>query len=325
MNARVPSNSTLMETASPGMAVELLEGEAGGFAVFGFPRLASRLSPVNAPWIAVGLRIAGIPAGLALGVVQDKTALLLSLMVAAPLRDQGYGRGLAEAFAAEAQTRGAVIVDIGFSSRIGQRDALVRCLGAAGFSVPELAELITTGEAGAMLDAVNQWPSIMKRLRNPESASLEPWRELDGVDLAAVEALSREPGYVPGMAPQADPETFDPACSVAVRRSGQLLGWVVAESLPVITLDAYRGRKGVCYRSAYLTQRLWHTGLLVGAYRAAFEAQVNTYGPGSIAVFHTSIPRMAAMVRRRFGPIALQVDEHWRMNKTLACQNIETA
>lgn len=305
------------EFAASQVAIELLEGDAGAFAVYGFPRLARHLSPVQGLWLAVGLRVAGLPAGLAFGMVQGERAWLLSLMVAAPLRGQGYGRQLARAFAAGAAGRGAASVQADFSSRLTHRGALARCLAAAGFSEPELLTLVTTGEAGAMLEAVNQWPSMMRRLRDPDSASFEPWRALDAADLEAVAALSREPGFVPGMEPEADPETFDPACSIAVRRNGQLIGWVLAEALPVITLEAYRGRKGVYYRSAYLTQPLWHTGLMVGAYRAAFEAQVNTHGPQSIAAFHTSIPRMAAMVRRRFGPIALQVDEHWRTEQVL--------
>ncbi len=318
LNATVNLDAATTEiSAASQIAIELLEGDAGVFAAYGFPRLARHLSPVQGLWLAVGLRVAGLPAGLALGMVQGQKAWLLSLMVAAPLRGRGYGRQLAQAFAAGAAGRGAASVQADFSSRIAHRGALARCLAAAGFSEPELLTLATTGEAGAMLEAVNQWPSMMRRLRNPDSASFEPWRPLDAADLEAVEALSREPGFVPGMAPEADPQSFDPACSIAVRRDGQLIGWVVAEALPVITLEAYRGRKGVYYRSAYLTQPLWHTGLMVGAYRAAFEAQVNTHGPESIAAFHTSIPRMAAMVRRRFGPIALQVDEHWRTEQVL--------
>ena len=326
LNARALSNASMRPAAAaPAASVAVLEGDASGFSGFGFPRLAGHLAAVTAPWIAAGLRVEGLPAGLAFGLLQGDEALLLSLVVAAPLRGQGHGRRLAALFASEAARRGAQWVDVGFSSRIAHREALAGCLTAAGFPAPELLELITTGEAGAMLEAVNQWPSMMRRLRDPDSASFEPWRPLDAADLAAVRTLSQEPGYRPGMAPEADPETFDPACSIAVRREGQLIGWVVAEGLPVITLDAYRNRKGVSYRSAYLTQKLWHTGLMVGAYRAAFEAQVNAYGPDSIAVFHTGIPRMAAMVRRRFGPIALQVDEHWRTRQLLVPQSLKPA
>ncbi len=326
LNARALSNASMHPAAAaPAASVAVLEGDASGFSGFGFPRLAGHLAAVTAPWIAAGLRVEGLPAGLAFGLLQGDEALLLSLVVAAPLRGQGHGRRLAALFASEAARRGAQWVDVGFSSRIAHREALAGCLTAAGFPAPELLELITTGEAGAMLEAVNQWPSMMRRLRDPDSASFEPWRPLDAADLAAVRTLSQEPGYRPGMAPEADPETFDPACSIAVRREGQLIGWVVAEGLPVITLDAYRNRKGVSYRSAYLTQKLWHTGLMVGAYRAAFEAQVNAYGPDSIAVFHTGIPRMAAMVRRRFGPIALQVDEHWRTRQPLVPQSLGPA
>lgn len=302
-----------------GVQIERLSSGAPAFAAFGYARLACHLSPVRLPWIAVGARVAGVPAGLAFGIMlQSGTgdplrAQMLSLAMSPAARRKGIGSALARAFVEECLKEGAVEVRVSYTSRLPHREALEGCLQSAGFDVPELKELITFGEAGPLLAAGDGWPAVRRRLRQPAFLTFEPWAPLTEADRAALEDLRRQPGYEPGFDPAPDAERFEPACSIVIRRGGQLAGWVTAETGLAVPLQDYRDRPVIVYRSAYITQELWSGGWLLGGYRAVLAAQTAHYGPSSIAQFYTSSPRKMQMVRRRFGTIALQVDEHWVM------------
>lgn len=307
--------------------IERLTGDAAVFAAFGYPRLASRLSPVRPPWIAIGAHLAGVPVGLALGVAAgtgagtEIQAQMLSLAVSPAARRRGIGSALARAFIAEAVRNGAAQVCVRYTSRLQRREAVEGCLQLAGFDMPQLEELITFGEAGPLLAAGDEWPAVQRRLRQPAFLSFEPWAALTEADRAAVADLRRQPAYVPGFDPVPEAERFEPCCSIVIRRGRQLVGWVTAETGKAVPLSGYRSRPVIIYRSAYITRELWHGGWLLGGYRAVLAAQAAHYGPASIAQFYTSTPRKMQMVRRRFSPIALQVDEHWVMRSATGRQH----
>ncbi len=302
-----------------GVQIERLTGGAAAFAAFGYPRLAGHLSPVRPPWIAMGARAAGVPAGLAFGILipsgtgHPPQAQMLSLAVSPAARRKGIGSALARAFVEASRKDGAAEGCVHYTSRLQHRSALEGCLQSAGFGVPQLSELITFGEAGPLLAAGDTWPAVQRRLRQPAFLTFEPWAPLTEADRAAVEDLRRQPGYDPGFDPVPEAGRFEPACSIVIRRAGQLAGWVTAETGTAVPLAGYRDRPVIVYRSAYISRELWQGGWLLGGYRAVLAAQIAHHGPASIAQFYTSTPRKMQLVRRRFGPIALQVDEHWVM------------
>lgn len=307
--------------ARPRSAVVLapLAGNVSAYAGLTFPRLAPRLTALTPPWLAVGATLAGVPVGLALGTLNDEgEALLLSVVVTPAVRRQGIGRRLLATFAETAAAAGAHCVIAAYSSRLAPGDAaaLVAAAAAAGWSPPVLRELICFSEAGPMVEAVARWPAVSGRLRDAQGVRYEPWQPLDAADHAAIAAMADGDGYMPHMHPDWSPAPPLPECSVAVRRGGALVGWVVAEQAAGVPLPGYRDRPAVTYRSAYLRPDLWHTGALVGAYWHAFDRQAALMGPQSIAIYHTCLPRMMAMVRRRFGPLHLKVDEAWELRLT---------
>jgi hypothetical protein len=111
------------------------------------------------------------------------------------------------------------------------------------------------------------------------------------------------------MAPATYEANLDPVASVALRREGCLIGWVLAQPVARPMPGVPDGRHSLYYASAYIDEALAATGSLVGGYYHAFSRQGAAYGMESIACLHTTMPRMQAMVRRRFGPMALRVDE----------------
>ncbi|MBP2230009.1 GNAT superfamily N-acetyltransferase [Azospirillum agricola] len=297
------------------LSLSPLSGKAGAFAPLTFPRLGWVLDALPAPWVAVGARVGGLPAGLALGMVQEGTGHLLSLTVAAPLRRRGIGRRLAAAWEEAAQAAGAGRLRAGYSERLKERAALAATLGHAGWSAPRLSQVWAIGETAPMVEAVGAWPAVAARLRDPDGFAFEPWSGVGAADAGALAALTAEPDVLPHMHPDLRAEHIEPACSVAVRRHGALVGWVIGERAASVPLDSHRDRPAILYRSAYLARPLWHTGVLVGAYWHAYARQTAAFGPRSVAMFATVFPRMMALVRRRFAPISLRVDETFEMTR----------
>lgn len=293
-----------------------LTGAAAAFATLTFPRLGWVLDTLPAPWLAVGARVGGLPAGLALGRIEDGVAHLLSLTVAGALRRRGIGRRLATAWEMAAAAGGARLLRAGYSERLKERDALVATLGRAGWSAPRPAQVWAIGETAPMVAAVGAWPAVAARLREPGGFAFDPWRGLDETDGQALTALAAEPEFLAHMHPSVRAECIEPACSIAVRRHGALVGWVLGERADSVPLDGYGHRPAVYYRSAYLARSLWHTGVLVGAYWHAYARQTAAFGPDSLALFCTAFPRMMALVRRRFAPISLRIDETFEMTRT---------
>lgn len=310
-----PVGLAIAPSAVACLDIVALAGNAAAFAPLGFPRLAPVLDRLSPPWLAVGARVGGVPAGLALGRICDGEATLLSLTVARSLRRLGIGRALAAGWEDAAVAAGAVRLRAGFSERLPGRAALAATLSAVGWTPPRLAQVWAVGETAPMVEAVGRWPSVAGRLRDPDGFTFETWRTPDAADRAAIAALAAEPEHLPHMHPDIRADHVVPACSVAVRQHGALVGWVLGERAERVPLDGCRDRPAIHYRSAYLARRLWHTGMLVGAYWHAYARQAEVFGPASIAMFATVFPRMMALVRRRFAPISLRVDETFEMTR----------
>lgn len=314
---------TVSDLAAPTTdpTVAPLAGGGAAFASLTFPRLAWALDALPAGWVAVGATVDGkagggqAAAGLALGMIQDNTAHLLSLTVAPGLRRRGIGRRLARAWEASAVAAGATALRAGFSERLKGRAALAATLAGAGWSAPRLSQVWAIGETGPMVEAVGRWPAVAARLREPDGFTFDSWDRVGPADAEALAALAAEPDCLPHMPPRLGAERIEPLCSIAVRRHGALVGWVLGERTDRVPLDGYRERRAIYYRSAYLARPLWHSGVLVGAYWHAYARQAAAFGPESVAMFCTVFPRMMALVRRRFAPISLRVDETHEITK----------
>lgn len=164
-------------------------------------------------------------------------------------------------------------------------------------------------EAGPIHDSVSTWPAIARWLADPGRYSFDPWSEPHDADQAALARLRRQPSFQPMMDPALYAATIDPACSLAVRRAGELVGWVLAVPLSGAMVASYGERVGRHYVSAYLDEPLWSTAALVAGYCIAFGRQVAAYGPQSLAMYYSTLPRMQALTRRRFAPFALKFSE----------------
>jgi hypothetical protein len=151
-------------------------------------------------------------------------------------------------------------------------------------------------------------------LDDPGAFTFEPWRPLSTADEDAYARLLAQDKRLDFARYEA---RLDPVCSLQVRRGGVLVGWVVATPVRNAMLARYGDRVCRLYACANVDRGLWHTGVLVAGYYHAFARQAAAYGEDALANYFTAWPRQMAMTRRRFAPIALQLNEIFSAAKTL--------
>jgi GNAT superfamily N-acetyltransferase len=290
----------------------LISELTGGFERFArltYPRFAPWLVESGAQIVAIGALAEGRPIGLALARVETaNTARLLSLNVEASWRERGIGAALLAASESALAERGALDIMAMHSSRTVSRGAFERTLAAADWEASRLAALRVTGRCGPMLEAVGAWPS-MRRLLAQSTYTFAPWAGIDANDREAIEHLCAQPPCrsCAALTPAMWPDAIEPVTSFVVRRDRRLVGWVISEHQP-----AREGSPGsIHYAAAYLDTALWHTGVMVAAYRLALERQAAVFGPTSLARFETPVflRGMFGLIRRRLAPLALSADE----------------
>lgn len=287
----------------------LLKDNATLFAGLTFPRLREWLNALPNGIVAVGAICMGRPVGLAMGEVKsDNVADLYSIAIASPMRRQGIGRGLLLEWQRQAALHGAVKLRVNYPTTLKNRDGLEALLAKTGWSNPKEDGFIVTGRAGAMVDAVRQWPGVRGRLAELNAYTFEPVT-LTSDDENAVANYCARPDFIDMFGPLNHALPFDDDLSLIIRRHGVLVGWLLA-----IREEVYRGAHAVSdtaqpmvrYLEAYLDPAYWHSGVMIGAYFHCYQKQAQLFGPESVAVYYTNqkLPRMVALTRRRFAPIA---------------------
>ena len=199
------------------------------------------------------------------------------------------------------------------SSRLPAAPAFQATLRSAGWQEPELREVRCAGRCGDLAAAIAAWPGVERLLRNP-AYSFTLWADVTPADTSAIERLSAEPACSPYLSPKTWAGHIEARVSVAVRRYGELVGWVLLRRAPQeaeLTLHC---------ECAYIQHNLWRTGALVVGYLHVYRAVANQFGPQAVVRFST-VPRLAGMMaltRRRFAPVALWVDDWLVSRKVLS-------
>ncbi|MCM5558950.1 hypothetical protein [Pleomorphomonas sp. JP5] len=144
----------------------------------------------------------------------------------------------------------------------------------------------------------------------PRSCSFEPL-ELSAADIEAVERYLSDPEAADMLGPfrQAEPLALD--FSIAIRRHGQLVGWLLATETRHPLIEASSDVPAIRYLEAYLDPAYRQSGIMVGAYYHCYSRQMARFGRDSIAIYYTSHdsrPRMVALTLRRFAPVAERVE-----------------
>ena len=282
--------------------------EVSAFEAFTYPRLSRDLRRLPESWFALGAWIAGRPAGLALGHMQsDGVADLLSLFVDRDHRCRGIGRRLVADLSRTLRARGARSISARIGGRNPSRPALDRALTGLGWPALDCVEIRVLGHAGAMAREGGQWKGV-RNLLDDHVVTYDPWIDFGEQDWQAFDALILQSGLKRPSRHYLAINGLEPRVSVVLRRAGRPVGWVVGRHARAPMTDG-RPVPAIGYSSAFVEPALARRGVLIGGFWHAFTRQAAAFGPESIAVYQTPTPRMIALSRRRFAPIALETNE----------------
>lgn len=284
------------------MKTEILHGDASRFRGLTFPRFGLLLADVRFPLVARGLSEDGHPIGLGLTRVKDRQAQLLSLAIAPQARRAGWGTKLLRLLE-EASHGCAEMMWAEYTSTLPQAAAFEATLRHVQWQPPAVRQVRFAGPIGPALTKMKNWPGMIDRRDRRSGITLEPWN-LTAADDPALEQLTGEPEFAAGLSPARNAAQTDPSLSVAIRRNGVLIGWVLIERKP----DPSGHGMVLNCPAAYITRSLWRTGLLVRAYvRSLVQAQ-RIYGDDALATFYAALPRLQALARIRSAGIATAIE-----------------
>lgn len=289
------------DRTAPACRLSVLSGDARLFAGFTFGRYRPVLAVLEPSVIAVAAIAGGRPVGLALGTCgSGQEAELLSIAVAPAERRRGIGLALVDAWREEAVRRGMRTTVARYSETHAGRAAFEALAKRAAWSVPAEDGLMVTGRAGAMAEVVGAWRAIGGRLAQPGVYDYA-LVDLSDADRAAVCAYLAWPEAAGMAGPMAFADRMAPAFSILIRRQGVLVGWVLAS-------QAADG--SIHYDEAFFDPAYWHSGIAIGAYHHCYARQAALLGRDSVATYYTdpTRPRMVALTRRRFAPIADRIE-----------------
>lgn len=297
----------------------LSRDEAGLFRHLTFPSLGADIERLAPAWFMIAALAGNKPVGLAIASPGETAGefVLKSISVAPMQRRQRIGRALLRSVEAELVQRKGVRLSARFISSMKKADAFVALARAARWSEPRTAGVSLVGEAGRMAQSSGEWPGLKAWLSHPGGFTFEAWRPLTDADQTSLARLRAQRSFRSHLDFTRFAADIDPACSLHVRRSGELLGWVAATAFQGATVTRHGNRIGRLYRSAYIDENLWRTAALVAAYHHAVSRQGSAYGNDSIATYFTEFPGQMALTRRRFAPIALSIDEIHEVSKSL--------
>lgn len=303
------------KATGPKASFPVLKGDARFFAPFTFGRLGTCLHAIPDHMVAVGVIVAGRPAGLALGTAErgQGRCELLSIAVTLAMRGQGLGTRLLEAWQAEARSRGATDFHASFNESLPTRAAFEALMAGAGWSAPAESGVVVVGRVGKMADQVGTWRAIAGRLSETQSYSFEPV-DLGPADVEAVERYLADPDAADMWGPIRQAAQLAHDFSVLVRRDGRLVGWLLATESQRTLLDPdapCADKPAIRYLEAFLDPAYWHSGIMIAAYYHCYSKQAERLGRDSVAIYYTSRetrPRMVALTRRRFAPLAERVE-----------------
>lgn len=301
------------------MITHLSHEEAGLFRHLTFPSLGADIERLPPAWFMIGALAGDKPVGLAIACPGETAGafVLKSISVAPMRRGQGVGGALLRSVEHEVEERKGIRLSARFVSSMKKAEAFVALAHAARWSRPRIAGVSLVGEAGRMTQSSGEWPGLRALLSRPAPFTFERWRPLTDADQASLARLRAQRSFRSHLDFTHFAADIDPACSLHVRRSGELLGWVAATAFQGATVTRYGNRIGRLYRSAYIDECLWRTAALIAAYHHAVSRQGFAYGNDSIATYFTEFPGQMALTRRRFAPIALSIDEIHEVSKLL--------
>lgn len=204
----------------------------GGLIAARFRRhLADGRIPADRRLLTAGALSHTTPVGLALASppIPPKPATVSSLGVVPAHRGHGLGTALLAALEHNLHDHGTSIVQSVYRSDLEQCAALERIFEKRGWDTPRAVRRLFRARTNDMLDA-----PLLKATALPKGFSLFDWGDVTPAERDVIHRRQNSE------AAHAHPEALDPfqlpsristACSLGVRRAGDIVGWMVTHRL----------------------------------------------------------------------------------------------
>lgn len=265
--------------------------EQAAFAGFTFPAYQRRWW-AGEPLVAIALWQDDAPAGLALATPPvNGQSELLSLYVAPDKRGRGFAHGLLAALEGALAEAGARKVIVTYVHEHPARPAIERVLASASWtpSVPRM--LMFQAELATMRTA--RW---LQNVALEPGDELVPWPELAEPERETLAVWQRAEEWIPeDLLPWRHEAGCEPGTSLALRRDGRVVGWVLTHALDDGTLR---------FSSGWVHPALQRRGRLFALYGAAGDRAIAagfTRASWTVPLHHEA---KAAFARRWMAPYA---------------------
>lgn len=286
------------------------------------PETALHFTPLALPSMRQHLaqRIAegrGLAVGIGdsepLGLVTAKLApngqraSIYSLYVQPWARRRGLASALLSKLEGELQVQGYQELHIAYSG--SQSVAVNGLLRQCGWGPPTLTSYACRIDIRANVRM--KWLFFDYQL--PDTIEIFPWAEATRAELDQARALAEAPEPVAwGVSPWASPEPFEPMNSLAIRRHGQVLGWIITHRpLP----DLIR------YTAWYVHPEMRLTGAGIAMLARSILLQRDYYlqhgaPTQTLLRFVTNNTLMSQFVQKRLAPFG-ELEQEWAGRKVL--------
>lgn len=289
-----------------GVAYGRLEAAEGpDFAGLTFPAYRLLLSSGSAAMLAIGVRVDGAPAGLALAVREStaEEAELCSIFVRQAHRRRGLATGLLERLEAALQEAGTPAVHGVYMTGKPSIPVLEHMLARRGWEAPERRMLVLR----AHYDRMSRAPWVAKASLG-EGFAIGRWDEVSPTERAE---LRHSHDAAPWIAPDLIPFDFEADAhaptSVVLRQHGKVVGWLITHRFG----DVLR------YTCSYVHPDLQRRARILPLYAEVMRrahALGIPRGMWTIPVHH---PAMMAFAQRWMAPYAEVCDETRGVRKRL--------
>lgn len=250
----------------------------------------------NGDVTAVGATEDGEAAGLALALrlPHKRFTRLASLFVRERSRRRGIATRLLAALEEELRREGVERLEASYQTGRSTSEAPPRLLARLGWPAPQPDRLICRCDR-RMLDS--PW---LRDYALPKDAQVVPWSE---VSAAEIDALRASQGSDPWIPDSLRPWEYRDIAfnSVAMRRHGALVGWVLTQRFDSSTL---------IYSNSYMHPTLQRTARILALYvRAVRQQAADPALPNAVWVVPFVHPTMVRFVRGTMAPYMNRVEE----------------
>ena len=185
------------------------------------------------------------PVAAILGRISDdgKKAKLMSVLVDPPHRRRGLATRLILQFLEWAALQKADYAEVRYTNRSNSTAALEAVLGATGWSRPQETMTFAKADPNTLmkLDWIKQQSSCPPRLTEPVY-----WENLTTSDRASIKR-QLDAGNAPSeVSPFWEEENIAADISLGLRRDGDIVGWMVCHTIPVLPHHIRYSRSFAC-------------------------------------------------------------------------------